>query len=154
MGRAERHVGGVGAREVATENPNAGAHEKQDRGVVRVRVARACDEEDIRDRVTGEIMGCGRESDFVPGSPGRGGFGIRRRLMGGVCVRRQMVSGWVSWRDPWTSSHAPATTPRGRSAETQNYSMDLSSLPSSLSPSATLSEAPMKDTRRARKGLA
>ena len=37
-------------------------------------------------------MGCGREDNLAPGSPGRGGFGIRRRLMGRVCVRRHMVS--------------------------------------------------------------
>ena len=154
MGHAERHVGGVGAREAATEKPNAGAHEKQERGALRVRVARACDEEDFRDRVTGEGMGCGREDNLVLGSPGRGGFGKWGRLFGDVSVRRQMVSGWVSWRDPEHSSHAPATTPRQRIAETQNYSLDLSPLPSSLSPSATLSEAPTRDTRRATRGLA
>ena len=51
---------------------DAGAHEKQDRGALKVRVARACDEEDFRDRVTGEDGACGRETNLLPGSPGRG----------------------------------------------------------------------------------
>ena len=58
-----------------------------------MRVARACDEEDFRDQVTGEDGACGRETNLLPGSPGRGGFDIRRRLFGGACVRRHMVSG-------------------------------------------------------------
>ena len=96
MGRAERHVGGVGAREAASRKPDENPHEKQERGARRVRVARACDEEDFRDRVTGEGMGCGREDNLVPGSPGRGGFGKWGRLFGDVSVRRQMVSVWVN----------------------------------------------------------
>ena len=60
-----------------------------------MRVARACDEEDFRDCVKGEGMGCVRGDNLVPGSPGRGGFDIRRRLFGGACVRRHMVSWWV-----------------------------------------------------------
>ena len=98
--RAQKHVGGVGAREAATRKPDENPHEKHKRGAVRVRVARACDEEDFRDCVTGEGMGCERESDCVPGSPGRGGFGKWGRLVGGACMRRQMVSGWVSRGDP------------------------------------------------------
>ena len=62
---------------------------------MRVRVARACDEEDFRDCVTGEGMGCVRGDNLVSGSPGRGGFGKWGRLMGRVCVRRHMVSVWV-----------------------------------------------------------
>ena len=68
---------------------------ESEQGAVRVRVARACDEEDFRDRVTGEGVGCGRESDFVSGSPGRRGFGKWGRLFGDVSVRRHMVSVWV-----------------------------------------------------------
>ena len=90
--RAERHVGGVGAREAASRKPDENSHEKQERGAVRVRVARACDEEDFRDCVTGEDMGCGREDNLVSASPGRGGFGKWGRLFGRVSVRRLTTS--------------------------------------------------------------
>ena len=101
-------------------------------GAVRVRDARACDEEDFRDRVTGEGMGCGREDNLVPGSPGRGGFGKWGRLFGDVSVRRQMVSGWVSWRDRCFGSHTPATTPRRRSdfsRQPKNQSLSFAFVP-------------------------
>ena len=77
------------------ENLTKEGKRKREQGAVRVRVARACDEEDFRDRVTGECVGCGREDNLVLGSPGRGGFGKWGRLFGDVSVRRQMVSGWV-----------------------------------------------------------
>ena len=154
MRRAQKHVGGVGAREAATTKTRRKTTREAGGRGTEVGVARACDEEDFRDCVTGERMGCVREDNLVSGSPGRGGFGKWGRLVGGACMRRQMVSGWVSRGDRCFGSRAPATRPRQRSAETQNCSMDLSPLPSSLSPSATLSEAPMKDTRRARRGLA
>ena len=60
-----------------------------------MRDARACDEEDFRDCVTGESLGCVRQDNLVPGSPGRGGFDKWGRLFGGACVRRHMVSVWV-----------------------------------------------------------
>ena len=58
--------------------PNAGAHQKhaQDRGAVRVRVARACDEKRCQDYGMGEGVGCGRETRLAPGSPGRCAFDI------------------------------------------------------------------------------
>ena len=96
MGRAERHVGGVGAREAASRKPDENPHEKQERGALRVRVARACDEEDFQDRVTGGGMGCEREDNLVSGSPGRCGFGKWGRLFGDVSVRRHVVSVWVN----------------------------------------------------------
>ena len=73
--RAQKHVGGVGAREAATRKPDENPPEKHKRGAVKVRVARACDEEDFRDCVTGEGLGCVRQDNLVSGSPGRGGFG-------------------------------------------------------------------------------
>ena len=57
-------------------------------------VARACDEEDFRDCVTGGGLGCVRQDNLVPGSPGRGGFDIRRRSEGGLSVGEHMVAGW------------------------------------------------------------
>ena len=77
------------------ENLTKEGKRKSESGALRVRVARACDEEDFRDRVTGEGMGCGREDNLFPGSPGRGGFGKWGRLFGDVSVRRHMVSVWV-----------------------------------------------------------
>ena len=69
--RAQKHVGGVGAREAATRKPDENPHEKHKRGAVRVRVARACDEEDFRDCMTGIRWGYGRERCFLWGTPGR-----------------------------------------------------------------------------------
>ena len=81
-----------------------------------MRVARACDEEDFQDRVTGEGMGCGREDNLVPGSPGRGGFGKWGRLFGDVSVRRQMVSVWVNKDVLCALSGAALSTGGGRRA--------------------------------------
>ena len=83
---------------------------------MRVRVARACDEEDFRDRVTGECVGCGREDNLVLGSPGRGGFGKWGRLFGDVSVRRHMVSVWVGDHVPGVPSGAALSTGGGRRA--------------------------------------
>ena len=75
MCRAQKHVGGVGAREAATTKPQRETMREAGGRGNEVGVSRACDEKDFRDCVTGEGMGCERESDCVLGSPGRGGFG-------------------------------------------------------------------------------
>ena len=104
-------VGGR-ARDRRRENLTKEGKRESEQGAVRVRVARACDEEDFRDRVTGECVGCGREDNLVPGSPGRGGFGKWGRLFGDGSVRRQMVSVWVNEDVP-----CAATWQRSRQVE-------------------------------------
>ena len=73
--RAQKHVGGVGAREAATTKTRRETTREAGGRGNEVGVSRACDEEDFRDCVTGEGMGCVREDNLVSGSPGRGGFG-------------------------------------------------------------------------------
>ena len=75
MRRAQKHVGGVGAREAASRKTRRKTTREAGGRGTEVGVARACDEEDFRDCVTGEGMGCVREDNLVSGSPGRGGFG-------------------------------------------------------------------------------
>ena len=84
------------ARDRRRENLTKEGNRESESGAVRVRVARACDEEDFRDCATGEGMGCVRGDNLVSGSPGRGGFGKWGRLFGDVSVRRHMVSVWVN----------------------------------------------------------
>ena len=98
------------------ENLTKEGKRKSESGAVRVRDARACDEEDFQDRVTGEGMGCGREDNLFPGSPGRGGFGKWGRLFGDVSVRRQMVSVWVNKDVLCVPSGAALSTGGGRRA--------------------------------------
>ena len=116
MRRAQKHVGGVGAREAATTKTRRETTREAGGRGTEVGVSRACDEEDFRDCVTGEGMGCERESDCVSGSPGRGGFGKWGRLFGDVSVRRHMVSVWVGEDVPGVPSGAALSTGGGRRA--------------------------------------
>ena len=111
--------------------------------------ARTFDEEDIRDRVTGEGMGCGRESDFVPGSPGRGGFDKWGRLVGGVCVRRHMVSVWVPRGRERQPFGARGSGPAQRRAGTRKAGAPRSPSPFSP-PRAQLSTRRRRETRGGR----
>ena len=114
-----------------------------------MRVARACDEEDFRDCVTGEGMGCVRGDNLVSGSPGRGGFDIRRRLFGGACVRRHMVSWWVPEGEARLHFGARGSGPAQRRAGTRKAGAPRSPSPFSP-PRAQLSTRRRRETRGGR----
>ena len=71
MCRAQKHVGGVGAREAATTKPQRETMREAGGRGTEVGVSRACDEKDFRDCVTGEGMGCVREDNLVSPPTGR-----------------------------------------------------------------------------------
>ena len=149
MRRAQKHVGGVGAREAASRKTRRKTTREAGGRGTEVGVARACDEEDFRDYVTGEGLGCVRQDNLVPGSPGRGGFDIRRRLFGGACVRRHMVSVWVPRGRERQPFGARGSGPAQRRAGTRKAGAPRSPSPFSP-PRAQLSTRRRRETRGGR----
>ena len=113
MRRAQKHVGGVGAREAASRKTRRKTTREAGGRGTEVGVARACDEEDFRDCVTGEGMGCERESDCVLGRALPGDGDIRGDERCSLC-RRPSYRARCTSRDlhmPLASRHRKTTHP-------------------------------------------
>ena len=97
MGRAERHVCGVGARETSAgktrqENTREAGGRGDEGGVARV-----CDDKRFQDYRTGEGGACVRERDGHPGPTGRCALGTWRRFEGGATIEATSTSS--TWAD-------------------------------------------------------
>ena len=93
-----REARGWGGRARSSdEKTHAGAHKKQERAAVKVRVTRVCDDRPFGACRTGEAMGFVRKKDGHSGPTGRCVFGTWGRLKGARAKAQTWWLGGVGW---------------------------------------------------------